>query len=181
MYLNSYFQRIMKWTDFLSELIDLPINEYLDHQKSVRSLKKIQIQYGFQIPKYFYEEINYKIAFQIFNEDGIMIFQSFQIFDQMSYTIDQIKAHPWHELFEREDFEESKIIETTRMTLLTGQSKKFHCRPHLVKERMSEEKKSIKIQLLKCYPVFHTDTQESIGYLATMKLSPVSNNFNNFV
>lgn len=156
--------------DIFSVIIHFPVGDLVDHQKSVRHLRKIEKSHGFKVSDDFYTENNYQNAFQFFSEEGKMIFQSYRIFDQLSYSIADIVNYPWHELFEREDYEEQKIMETTRITLLTGRSMKFHCCPHVVRERMSVSKNTTKIQLLKCYPVFNQHSV-AIGYIATMLLN----------
>lgn len=85
---------------------------------------------------------------EIYNNEGIQVFRSFELFQHISYSLSEIFTFTWMELFERDEFVFKRVFDAVDKVLageVTGVVKQ-QLPPHVLKEKFSNEKKWIEIQ-----------------------------------
>jgi hypothetical protein len=97
---------------------------------------------GLRCPDDLFEKIKATDVIEIYNQDSIQIFRSFEMFQFLSYSLSDIFAHEWTDLYTRDEFVFNRMFNLVGEILsgkVTGVINP-NFPPHIVEEKFSNKK-----------------------------------------
>lgn len=91
---------------------------------------------------------------EVYNLDHVQLFRSINFFDLCNYSLLDLLARQWFELFERLESVTNANLEEINLTVKGGKLRRMTVGPHLLKELDSNLRGVFDFNLLYCCPVF---------------------------
>lgn len=132
---------------------------------------------GLRCPDDLFSKIRATDVIEIYNQDSIQVFRSFEMFQFLSYSLSDIFAHEWTDLYTRDEFVFNRMFNLVGEILsgkVTGVINP-NFPPHIVEEKFSEKKCWAKMKHRFFSPLF-TAGGNIGGFLSAFEIIDSGNN-----
>lgn len=112
---------------------------------------------------------------QFFDKNGLLLFQTFDLYEYITYSYEDLIMHPWSSLFERDPKITEYLEEQAKKAITSGRPVAINSGFHLVKQIHSEEGISILLNVINGYPLYERGTKNVMGYVAQYEVKLADN------
>jgi hypothetical protein len=101
------------------------------------------------------------------------IFRNFRFFEICGYSLLEVEAYPWNELYERSHLITEKLLRTAAEVISSrGGCRAVNMPPHYMKEKFSYTKQVVQVELKNAAPVYD-DLGEPNGFIISQDVKIV--------
>lgn len=144
----------------LAQCEELGINPW-DDQEFLRLCLK---QLGYTVSSEYLKNITSDDLVEGYNLDNVQVYRNMKFMEICGYSLEDVLAYPWPNLYERSQQITNKILARVRESLESGRVLKADVETHYMKEHASSTRQIVEVTFRYIAPLYRNPGQPS-GYL----------------
>jgi hypothetical protein len=148
--------------------------EKIDLDDSTRLLEIALKALHFAVDPKFYSMIDREDILEVYDSNHVQVFRSFNFFRTCTYNLDDVLAHEWYELYERNEAITNGMLNSISNHLDGSLNiSSFSTPTHLLRERFSHEQATFMVRMKKLATIFSgPERKPAFACTGTAKLVP---------
>ena len=143
-------------------------------------LKIALLELGLGVDSEFFKTLDRSDIIELYDVDHIQIFRSFNFFRICNYSLDEVLAYEWFELYEREELVTHQILaELEAFAKSNASIGKWKVREHLMRERFTDAH-AVNMTHFKAYARVYSGPEQLAGFITTIRAKPLGEYLNEF-
>lgn len=146
----------------------------IDLDDSTRLLEIALKALHFAVDPTFYTMIDRDDILEVYDSNHVQVFRSFNFFRTCTYNLDDVLAHEWFELYERDEAVTTEMLNSITNHLEGNVNISSFTTPvHILRERFSDERATFMVRMKKLATIFSgPERKPAFACTGTAKLIP---------